>query len=752
MGSGIRLLIVLSLATAMVGCQDDQAVFKGEVKEYNLVVDKIDRVVEALVLDTSNLPIADPFAITDPVVKSKLAIELADDMAYAQFFDLVTDPMLVIAGNAVKAYPHPLLLNNYASMLFGSGSSEDALFFYLQALNQEPGNPVLLTNIANVYIEQDDFNAARQYAEQALLAVSDFGPAYQVLTTVNLKDEHSELAAETMVKSARHMFNEITVHHFDSFLEAVSGLDPEFDEYPLKEAFLDELYEIARTNVDTKSVKRSVDTPSGQIKIKPFPYIAGADDLINSQDYIKSESDKLSAQYAEYKSEAILYDRGYYKHLHPDPPVEGVYPIQKNMRQIYAYKVIESFYNFRLQKLHKQKLRMIKSLEKERSERLRQLKAVYTPQREQIKKDGDKANQQMLEGLLGLQSFDVMKSQKAALQLAQLDYEWQTKQFDAYKENANRLITECQNLYEATKKILEEFWLKSGGLLKYMTSDVVFQKLDTQRKMVVYDYISDPVDILADAANPLYMQKIEMDRAEYLVQVVQQTARAADRAQEIMEGDKKRREQQESMNPEFDKLEREAYETFPEVGDTPESSLSLSLFGFGGSLATNGDAYEYGGETPNGLVSGSVQKSMSNDEEKVTTLLSVQATANTEWFHNKKAIEQALKSGDKTGSAAGLLGGINFAVSETIRKGEYETNRTGHGVIDQGKVYIRERTVGSGPFSRTEKVEISKSTKMINDERGSRMSGVAELKRSVRYSFSFEARGAAISGGITVRE
>ena len=40
-----------------------------------------------------------------------------------------------------------------------------------------------------------------------------------------------------MVKSAKHCFNDITIHHFDSFLEAVAELDPEVDEYPLIDVY-----------------------------------------------------------------------------------------------------------------------------------------------------------------------------------------------------------------------------------------------------------------------------------------------------------------------------------------------------------------------------------------------------------------------------------------------------------------------------------------------------------------------------------
>lgn len=202
-----------------------------------------------------------------------LALELADDMAMATTFGLINDEILAISHEAVMIYPNALLLNNYATMLNSVGHQDNALFFYTLALQQEPNNPILLTNIANVYLERENYEAARDFATQALQAMDDFGPAYQVLTTVHLHDGHYELAAETMVKSAKYNFNDGTMHHFDSFLEAVQQLDPTQDDYPLHKKFIDELYATASTQIDTLDINTTVDTPASQITLPKFPTI-----------------------------------------------------------------------------------------------------------------------------------------------------------------------------------------------------------------------------------------------------------------------------------------------------------------------------------------------------------------------------------------------------------------------------------------------------------------------------------------------
>ena len=167
-------------------------------------------------------------------------------MGVTAFSDIVDAGMVRAAGLAVSAYPHPLLLNNYAGMI-REVSPDDALFFYFTALSLEPRNPVILTNIAMSFLDRNDLGAARNYATQALSENPEFGPAFQVLTICHLRDGNSLLAAETLMKSARDCFDDLSVRLFDDYLEEVGNLDvSEGDEYPLSEQQLEILYQIAK--------------------------------------------------------------------------------------------------------------------------------------------------------------------------------------------------------------------------------------------------------------------------------------------------------------------------------------------------------------------------------------------------------------------------------------------------------------------------------------------------------------------------
>jgi hypothetical protein len=109
------------------------------------------------------------------------ALSIAGDMATATAFGCVTPGLMNAAGLAVSVYPHPLLLNNYAGAL-RSESPKDALFFYQAALEFEPQNPLLLTNIGFTYLDMGDYDTAKEYALLALQYNPESGGAYQILT------------------------------------------------------------------------------------------------------------------------------------------------------------------------------------------------------------------------------------------------------------------------------------------------------------------------------------------------------------------------------------------------------------------------------------------------------------------------------------------------------------------------------------------------------------------------------------------
>ncbi len=716
------ILLSVSLSFFIASCEKRKADVDDHVIAYDQIVARIDKLAESLGTEASVLPIADAFQRADEGRKAEIAIRLADDMALAQTLDIVNDEMLAIAGRAVLAYPHPLLLNNYASMLLGNGQAEDALFFFEEAANQAPGNMVFLTNIANTYIELGDFATASKYAEQALLFADDFGPAYQVLTTVHLKEGNSELAAETMVKSAKHGFNEVTVHQFESFLAAVSALDPAADEYPLKEEILDALYEIARANVDTLGVRPNVDTPEGQIAVRPFPSIGSGEQLMKMETYLRSEAQKLQGRWDEAHADSIEYGQGFSDNMSPDSPdEEGIYPIQKNMRQIYAYMVMESFYDFKLAKAGAHYDKQLEAYHVALDEQLTKLDETYEKKLEEMEKESEDELRKVFEGIFSLQSASADKLLATQVAAAQTDVDWKTERLNLYKQYAEKIIVASQEVYIDSEQKVEEFWLKSGGLVKYVAEEDVFHYLNARREMLVFGSIGDSISRLADTAMELSGQKRELIWAEQLLDVAMRNAGVVAEAAEQADSDGSE-EGGKNLVPD---IEKQALKNYPEKYATADITFGLEgdLFGLvGGSLSSNGDAYELSLDSFAGSVTGTGSFFSAPDEKKAYTLHYAKVAVNTEWYKKSNKVKSML---EKTGKAGKWIGAISYADSE--RSGEYITSKAGKGFIDRGTVYVKETGGGIGDFSRTEKTEVFKSY----------ATGVSTVSKSVKYQFLF---------------
>ena len=185
------LVLLLGIILNLVACSKENSLTTFKAGEHKEFVEEIDEILSNYSITLSEIesrfPMAKEFNEADPKMKSAMALELAKDMAIAEAFGLTTDEIFILSAEAVKAYPHPLLLNNFGAMVFNHIGEEEGLHYLLLALNQEADNPILLTNIANIYMELDDFTSAEEYAKKALQSQDDYGPAHQVMTTIHLK-------------------------------------------------------------------------------------------------------------------------------------------------------------------------------------------------------------------------------------------------------------------------------------------------------------------------------------------------------------------------------------------------------------------------------------------------------------------------------------------------------------------------------------------------------------------------------------
>jgi len=681
----VPVILALSLTITLIGCEDKGIIARGELEEYDQIAEKVDLQIEKLALGASSSSLAKEFDKADDTKKAEIAMHLAADMAIAQTFDVITDDMLAMAGKAVKAFPHPLLLNNYAGMLADKGNAQDALFFYVEALNQEPNNPIFLTNIANMYIELDNYSAAKDYAHKALMTMDDYGPAYQVLTTLHLKDGNKELAAETMIKSTKLGFNELTIHQFDSFIDWVQSLTPGVDEYPLKKELLDELYTIARTYVDTLDVNGDIDTPDAQIKFKPFPTIGSANHLMRSEQYLTEENDKLQNKALEANDKGLALSAPYFNHLNRMPAREEEYPVLSNIRQIYAYRILDSYYNFKLiERYYKF------------SDINEKIHTIYTDQEAASRNNYGPA-------------IDEARMSQDYEKAFQLEGQMEKEIFQYYKQYADSIIPEYQNLYKDTNQLLEEFWLKSGGLIKYFSDEDILDYFNAQREMTVFNYVGSPIKGLSDLAMLLNTRKLVVDVFQQGIEELEQ-----------IKG--------EDTMPD---LGNPVIATYPDRKPLPvlptlpfALGLEGGIFGFSGSMSTNLDSFDFGLDSFAGGVGG--QSSASDpDMKKAYILYPIKAEANLGWFKDIKSVKKAFDTTGKLGKVMGLTSKIGIGYLDSEREGEYIVSKEGKGFIDRGSVRVQEKGWDLWQLGKSEKVEVFKSYE----------TGVVEIKKSTKYKF-----------------
>lgn len=680
----VALLTFFLLFTVwMAGCKSESSVFDGNVSSYNELTENIDRYIADIDRESiTQLAFAEAFEQLDPEAKSEMAMHIAEQIAAAVMFDLTSDEVAAMAGEAVKAYPHPLLLNNFAALLQDRGRLAEALEIVLLALHQQPEHPVLLTNAANLYIEVDDFDAAEIYATKALQADGEFGPAYQVMTTIHLYNGNSELAAETMIKSAKHVFNDVSIHHFESFLDEVSRLDPRVDEYPLHEALIDELYDIARSHVDTGHVNEGVDTPEGQIRLKPFPTIGSPEHLVRSWAYLDNERDKLEWKKIEAHEEQFAY----YGEEDSDSVHEHRFPFEYNLRQIYAYEVMESYYRFKVDQVYARYDQLEREIGDDRYHQFEIFNNEYNAKYDEL-----------------------IKAKADYTVFLQADYDYRSKRYTRLKQDADVLISEVQKAYNEAKQIMEEFWLKSGGILKYIVEKDTFHRLNGKRKYFVYDRVVEPLYDLQDLSADLAAELVSLKQVEHFLNPA--------------EPEEEDGEEIDSGPEVVPDLEEKELDEYPQPGTIHNIQFGLEEGFFGNDASISGNAKGYEASIDTMFGARGWDGSFETNLHRSYTLYDVKATYNTTWFTDTDLVREML---GKTSKSWGKLG-LGFVYND--REGKYMTRRgASKKIMDRGTIQVKESGWSLGIVETVSKNEKTMSSRMI---------GLSSQKNSVKHRFLF---------------
>lgn len=600
-------------------------------------------------------------------------LQYATDMLTCQSQGLLGTDTLNAAQAITNLYPHPLLLNNFATMQLAAGNAKSALETLLLAEKAQSEDTTILINIANAMLATGDLQGATEYAKKALKLEPENGLAYQVLTTVHLANGDSILAAETMLKEGKNCWNDITTYHFQSFMLAVHELDPEdsASEHPFNDNNIRLLYELAKEGVGLDEISSQMDTTESQRRF-PFPFPTDA----NSYRYADlgemgagSIHDKCYREYDKLQKEGMKHDLSYEDDLYPHERTAQPTVI-RDLRQFWVLELLQQYYEFQIKKAWAQ-------MDRTQIEQLEQSYEDYT----------GGAYLQRFEQLIELEArgTDIRPSVLALLKEAESQIAATHGQVPLiYKSYYDKEI----------QPLLEEYWLRMDAALKYVQNKDIQDDFIWRRKDTVTTWSTEGVNTFSG------LQVMWRTAMLSIAGIYDDLSANPPAGVQIL-----------SVSP--PQTEPVVLKPFPEP-NPPGNVLSLSagLLGYKLNFSTDGTNAAIGYETPKGKKEWS--RNFSTGETTVLTAKAVGATV-------PKEAGVLLKT---FGDVMGLI------IAAPTKEGTYTTYDAKGNITDYGKYKTQSYSLGGvGDFGAGSSMEMRKSDYYAGS--------VAQVSRARQYGFKF---------------
>jgi len=225
-------------------------------------------------------------------------LEYGTQMIVCVEMGMVTAKVIERAVACCLLYPSSLLYNNTGALFFAIRRYEIAIEYFRKAAEIDSESASVLMNIAECLFELGMYDDAMTYCGLVLRVEPEYGLAYQLMTTIHLKNGDSILAAETLFKSARTFFSDVSAAQFFSLnmalVEAVSQPDNMSGVDPL--ALLNEIFNTVNLACLAEATKAGFttdgkDTIANQ-KTLAFPYEPGG--LLHKRDALKKAMETSS--------------------------------------------------------------------------------------------------------------------------------------------------------------------------------------------------------------------------------------------------------------------------------------------------------------------------------------------------------------------------------------------------------------------------------------------------------------------------
>lgn len=153
--------------------------------------------------------------------------EISDQLAYASMSDVINQDILEQGEAAARLYAHPLVCNNFASCLIAEDQFPKAIEFLNIALQQDPDNPLIATNLAHCHIETGGLSEAERLIEKVLASNPGYGLALQLKAELLLNkggDKNRKEAANCTLNSALDIWNYVSIQQFWGITKTLEDL------------------------------------------------------------------------------------------------------------------------------------------------------------------------------------------------------------------------------------------------------------------------------------------------------------------------------------------------------------------------------------------------------------------------------------------------------------------------------------------------------------------------------------------------
>jgi hypothetical protein len=297
------------------------------------------------------------------------------------------------------------------------------------------------------------------------------------------------------------------------------------------------------------------------------------------------------------------------------------------------------------------------------------------------------------------------------------------EQFKIAQEDLEKVRKEAYASYNETKQLLEEYWLRAGGILKYISDDNLFNLYDIERRMDVVSYLSSGLNKVAECAESMvgsYDQlKMAKENLEYAKAAAGQTKDNENPGDNPSGNDGKEQKTGDGLTPD---MEEAVIGTFQEKNAVGELGLEFNLLGIIGASGTLTSDDDYSLEL-SGKAAGLFKGTVGGKTNKIENEKESYVTYGVEVEMEKGLIPEKIAE-KRVGQ---LLGTIKFGGSKSV--GFYNTcvmGGDGH-VKDFGTIKQDEYSAQLGLVGSTSQTQVKKSL----------MTGVAIKSKTIKYKFAF---------------